>query len=77
MVTSPKNVRIDYLSLVLDAQNASMVPINLSSLLVLGNAVGVGVGLGLQNIANNFVSGIVLLVERPIKLGDRACQKGS
>ncbi len=45
--------------------------VNLSSLLVLGGAVGIGVGLGLQNIANNFVSGIILLVERPIKLGDR------
>lgn len=45
--------------------------VNLSSLLVLGGAVGIGVGLGLQNIANNFVSGLILLVERPIKLGDR------
>jgi small-conductance mechanosensitive channel len=45
--------------------------VNLSSLLVLGGAVGIGVGLGLQNIANNFVSGLILLIERPIKLGDR------
>jgi small-conductance mechanosensitive channel len=45
--------------------------VNLSSLLVLGGAVGIGVGFGLQNIANNFISGIILLVERPIKLGDR------
>jgi small-conductance mechanosensitive channel len=45
--------------------------VNLSSLLVLGGAVGIGVGLGLQNIANNFVSGLILLVEHPIKLGDR------
>jgi small-conductance mechanosensitive channel len=45
--------------------------VNLSSLLVLGGAVGIGVGLGLQNLANNFVSGLVLLFERPIKLGDR------
>jgi len=45
--------------------------VNLSSLLVVGGAVGIGVGLGLQNLANNFVSGLVLLFERPIKLGDR------
>jgi small-conductance mechanosensitive channel len=45
--------------------------VNLSSLLVFGGAVGIGAGLGLQTLANNFVSGLVLLVERPIKLGDR------
>lgn len=45
--------------------------VNLNSLLVLGGAVGIGVGLGLQTLANNFVSGLVLLFERPIKLGDR------
>lgn len=45
--------------------------VNLNSLLVVGGAVGIGVGLGLQTLANNFVSGLVLLFERPIKLGDR------
>ena len=45
--------------------------VNLSSVLVVGGAVGIGVGLGLQSLANNFVSGLVLLFERPIKLGDR------
>lgn len=45
--------------------------IDLTTLHVLAGAVGIGVGFGLQNIANNFISGLIILFERPIKVGDR------
>lgn len=45
--------------------------VNLGSLNVLAGALGVGIGFGMQNIANNFISGLIILFERPIKVGDR------
>jgi small-conductance mechanosensitive channel len=45
--------------------------INLTSLNVLVGAIGVGLGFGLQNIMSNFFSGLIILFERPIKIGDR------
>src|SRR6266508_279959 len=45
--------------------------IHLAALAVFAGAVGVGVGFGLLNIASNFISGLVILAERPITIGDR------
>ena len=45
--------------------------INLTTLNVLAGAVGIGVGFGLQNIVSNFISGLIIMFERPIKIGDR------
>ena len=45
--------------------------IHLGALTVFAGAVGVGIGFGLQNIASNFISGLVILAERPIAIGDR------
>jgi len=44
--------------------------INLSSLAVFAGALGLGFGIGLQNLASNFISGLTLLFEQPIKIGD-------
>ena len=44
--------------------------IDLTALSVLGGAVGVGIGLGLQKLASNYVSGFVMLAERSVRIGD-------
>ena len=45
--------------------------IHIGALTVFAGAVGVGVGFGLKNIASNFISGLLILAERPIAIGDR------
>lgn len=45
--------------------------IDLTTLNVLAGAVGIGVGFGLQNVISNFFSGLIIMFERPIKVGDR------
>lgn len=47
------------------------VGIDLTTFNVLAGAIGIGVGFGLQNIVSNFIAGLIIMFERPVKMGDR------
>jgi small-conductance mechanosensitive channel len=71
-VRSSIRTGVGYIGIILATIVAlSYVGLNLQNIAIVAGALSVGIGFGLQSIINNFVSGLILLVERPIKVGDR------
>lgn len=62
------NYTIVFIGVIISFQ---FIGIDLSGLAVIFGLLSVGIGFGLQNVTSNFIAGLILLIERPIKIGDR------
>jgi len=70
-LTNAFNTLAHYLVLVVGmVVGLRFVGVGFSSLAILAGVLGIGIGFGLRNITENFISGLIILAERPIKIGD-------
>ncbi len=63
------------IAFLLIALNTANIPLTVFT--IAGGALAIGIGFGSQNVVNNFISGLILLVERPIKVGDLVHVEGT
>jgi potassium-dependent mechanosensitive channel len=66
-ITSITNYTLSVIGMIIVLQSTG---VNLNSLAVVAGVLGLGIGFGLQNLASNFISGLTILFEQPIKVGD-------
>lgn len=70
-LTNAVNTLVHYMILLIGGiTGLQFVGVGMSSWAILAGILGIGIGFGLRNITENFISGLIILVERPIKIGD-------
>lgn len=76
-IAAIKNLTFYILSVIFSLFALNMANVPLTAFTFVGGALAIGVGFGSQNLMSNFISGIILQIERPIKVGDTVEIEGS